>query len=105
MIDVKTGGWKTFPIGGVIPHAGTSAAYITGDWRGGGKRPILNLSACVHCLHCWISCPDSAIIISGGKMVDFDYDHCKGCGICAKECPPNVKAITMVAEEKFEVTF
>ncbi|MFZ8855432.1 MAG: 4Fe-4S binding protein, partial [Thermofilaceae archaeon] len=28
--------------------------------------------------------------------VEIDYDHCKGCGICANECP--VKAIAMVEE-------
>ncbi|MFP3216806.1 MAG: 4Fe-4S binding protein, partial [Vulcanisaeta sp.] len=27
---------------------------------------------------------------------EIDYDHCKGCGICAHECP--VKAIKMVPE-------
>jgi pyruvate ferredoxin oxidoreductase delta subunit len=104
MIDTQRDGWKTFPIGGVIPEGGTSAVYLTGDWRGGGKRPVLNLTACVHCLHCWISCPDSAIVIQSGKMVGFDYSHCKGCGICAGECPPLVKAIAMAPEEQFEAT-
>jgi len=28
----------------------------------------------------------------------FDYDYCKGCGICANECP--TKAIEMVRETK-----
>ncbi len=28
--------------------------------------------------------------------VQIDYDHCKGCGICAEECPR--KAIKMVME-------
>ena len=104
MIDVINEGWETLPIGGVIPEGGTSAAYKTGDWRGGGKRPLLNHSACVHCLHCWISCPDSAIEIQESKMLGFIYDHCKACGICANECPPLVKAITMIAEEQFETT-
>ena len=31
--------------------------------------------------------------VKNGK-VEVDYTWCKGCGICANECP--VKAITMV---------
>jgi pyruvate ferredoxin oxidoreductase delta subunit len=31
-----------------------------------------------------------------GIMVSFDYDHCKGCGICASICP--AKAIDMIPE-------
>jgi len=29
-------------------------------------------------------------------MLKIDYDYCKGCGICAQECP--FKAISMVRE-------
>ncbi|MEM2816748.1 MAG: 4Fe-4S binding protein, partial [Candidatus Bathyarchaeia archaeon] len=29
---------------------------------------------------------------------EVDYDYCKGCGICANECP--VKAIAMQREEE-----
>ena len=39
-------------------------------------------------------CPDSSIPVDAdGKRTDFDYDHCKGCGICAEVCP--FKAIEM----------
>jgi pyruvate ferredoxin oxidoreductase delta subunit len=31
-----------------------------------------------------------------GVRVEVNYDYCKGCGICAQECP--VKAISMVPE-------
>jgi len=47
---------------------------------------------------CWISCPDSAIKVKDGKMIGFDLDYCKGCGICAAQCP--VKAIEMIDEEE-----
>ena len=33
-----------------------------------------------------------------GKATDVDLKHCKGCGICAKECPES--AIAMKSEEK-----
>jgi pyruvate ferredoxin oxidoreductase delta subunit len=33
-----------------------------------------------------------------GKFVGFDYDYCKGCGICAYECPK--EAIKMVDEQE-----
>jgi len=45
---------------------------------------------------CWLYCPDSSVIVSDEKMKEFDYDHCKGCGICAKVCP--VKCIKMEKE-------
>jgi len=37
-------------------------------------------------------CPDNAVIktvelASDGSHYVFDYDYCKGCGLCAQECP------------------
>ena len=32
-------------------------------------------------------------------VTGIDYDHCKGCGICAKECPVS-SGTTMEAEKK-----
>ena len=86
-------GWKSLPIGGVLYEPGSSAEYKTGDWR--AFKPVLNEAKCVNCLICWIYCPDIAIK-KKEKTVEIDYDYCKGCGICAAECP--VKAISMVEE-------
>jgi len=48
-----------------------------------------------------VYCPDSAIIVEDAKVKGVDYDHCKGCGICARECPPKVQALTMDNEAKY----
>lgn len=87
--------WQVLDRGPVIPGA-TSVAYRTGDWR--QERPVLDLDRCVHCMLCWLYCPDSAIRAAGGRVVDIDYDHCKGCGVCAAVCPPRASAIRMVPE-------
>jgi NADPH-dependent glutamate synthase beta subunit-like oxidoreductase/ferredoxin len=47
---------------------------------------------CMACDNCWTLCPDSAVlktedIASDGSHYVFDYDYCKGCGLCAHECP------------------
>lgn len=47
---------------------------------------------CMACDNCWTYCPDSAVIKTADVAVDgrnyvFDYDYCKGCGLCARECP------------------
>jgi pyruvate ferredoxin oxidoreductase delta subunit len=89
-------GWKDLPIGGIIPAAGNAESYETGDWR--TFRPVCISEKCVHCLMCWRFCPDSAIIPEDGKFKQFDYHHCKGCGICVNVCP--TKAIDFVSEDE-----
>lgn len=88
--------WKSdeFPLGAVIPTAGNSDEYVTGGWR--SQRPERDDEKCTQCLLCWIVCPDSAIRVEDEKVTAFDLAHCKGCGVCANECP--VDAITMVPE-------
>ncbi|MCS7236369.1 MAG: 4Fe-4S binding protein [Armatimonadota bacterium] len=87
--------WQALDRGPVIP-ARSSVSYRTWDWR--QLRPVLDLDRCVHCMLCWLYCPDSAIRARGGRVVEVDYEHCKGCGVCAAVCPPRASAIRMVPE-------
>ena len=87
-------GWKEIPIGGMVLEAGNSEYYETGGWR--SERPILHKEKCIDCMTCWVYCPDLAIMVEDGRMLGHDLKHCKGCGICSRECPTN--AITMITE-------
>jgi len=89
-------GWKDIPIGGLILEPGNAEKYETGDWR--SLRPVWNKDKCISCLFCWVYCPDGAIMVKDGKVHGINYKHCKGCGLCARECPPRVKAIEMLPE-------
>ena len=90
----KEKGYKDLPTGGLILEAGNAVTYKTGGWR--TFRPLVDKGTCTNCLQCWLFCPDMSIYVEGGAMAGYDYDHCKGCGICAAICP--VKAIKMVLE-------
>ncbi len=61
-------------------------------------RRCMSCGNCFECDNCYGICPDNAIIKLGpGKGFEYKYDYCKGCGMCAEECPCG--AITMVPEE------
>jgi NADPH-dependent glutamate synthase beta subunit-like oxidoreductase len=61
-------------------------------------RRCLSCGNCFECDNCYGVCPDNAVIKLGpGEGFQFNYDFCKGCGLCASECPCG--AIAMVAEE------
>lgn len=116
---------EKLPIG-VIGKPGTSEVTRTGDWR--VFYPEFDIEQCTRCGKCLENCPDAAIrerTLSGtaareaqeraeelekaGKIkkaavkkahiqYELDPTYCKGCGICANECP--IQGIKMKLEEK-----
>jgi 2-oxoacid:acceptor oxidoreductase delta subunit (pyruvate/2-ketoisovalerate family) len=60
-------------------------------------RRCLSCGNCFECDNCYGVCPDNAVIKLGpGLKFEFNYDYCKGCGVCVEECPCG--AIKMVPE-------
>ncbi len=87
----KLQSWKDLPIGAANMMPGSSIQNRTGSWR--EFKPILDAKKCTKCMLCYVSCPDGTI---NPETFGIDYEHCKGCGICARVCP--VKAIIMEGE-------
>jgi 2-oxoacid:acceptor oxidoreductase delta subunit (pyruvate/2-ketoisovalerate family) len=51
-------------------------------------RRCMSCGNCFGCDNCFGVCPDNAVIkIEGAHGYAIDYDYCKGCGLCAAECP------------------
>jgi len=63
----------------------------TGSWK--IFHPEYSKDKCTMCNFCWFYCPEGCIYRKGDQM-EFDMEYCKGCGICANECPAD--AIKMV---------
>ncbi len=76
----------------IITEPGNSQENKTGNWR--VLKPVKDDSKCTNCSFCWMFCPDMAI----DEKFNINYDYCKGCGICARQCP--FRAIIMEKEEK-----
>jgi Pyruvate/2-oxoacid:ferredoxin oxidoreductase delta subunit len=52
-------------------------------------RRCMSCGNCFECDNCYGVCPDNAVLKIGraGEPYLIDLDYCKGCGICASECP------------------
>ncbi len=53
-------------------------------------RRCMSCGSCFACDNCYGVCPDNAVIKldpTGSYAYEIDYDYCKGCGLCAAECP------------------
>ncbi|MBK9308232.1 MAG: NAD(P)-binding protein [Nitrospira sp.] len=62
-------------------------------------RRCLSCGNCFECDNCYAVCPDNAVSkLGAGNRFEIKYDYCKGCGLCAEECPCG--AIDMLKEVK-----
>ncbi|MEW6027260.1 MAG: NAD(P)-binding protein [Planctomycetota bacterium] len=52
---------------------------------------------CNKCDNCFVFCPDMSVKKKNGRY-EYDYEYCKGCGVCVLECPRN--AIKLVEEKR-----
>jgi pyruvate ferredoxin oxidoreductase delta subunit len=68
----------------------------TGDIR--AEKPVFDHKKCTKCKQCVMYCPEGCIIEDDKGEINASMTFCKGCGICAYECP--VKAIEMVTEKE-----
>jgi len=60
-------------------------------------RRCFSCGVCNFCDNCRIFCPDVAVSRKNGAY-EIDLEYCKGCGICAQECPRGV--ISLIEEER-----
>lgn len=62
-------------------------------------RRCMSCGSCFSCDNCFAMCPDNAIVKTGDPDAPYaiDLDYCKGCGLCAPECPAG--AIDLVPEQ------
>ncbi len=73
---------------------------FTADQTQREAERCFSCGTCNECDTCWLYCPDVCILHRDGSGYEVNYNYCKGCGICAQECPRT--AITMEEELKWK---
>ncbi len=97
-------GYRTAPLGGVLPMPGNSVWNDLHTSRT-GWLPVLDLDKCIDCGMCEMVCPDLCLVWSTGageedqlivKLEGIDYRYGKGCMRCVETC--STLAMTREAE-------
>ncbi|MCK5719742.1 MAG: 2-oxoacid:acceptor oxidoreductase family protein, partial [Thiomargarita sp.] len=94
-------GYKTAPIGGILPTPGNTVSNDLTVSRM-GWIPVFHVESCIHCAMCDMVCPDFCLVwkqIESGEvqLQGVDYRYCKGCLRCVETCP--TKAFTKEIEQ------
>ena len=73
----------------------------------GSLMLLMRKDQCMHCADpgCLAACPaDGAIVQYTNGIVDFQQDHCIGCGYCVSGCPFNIPKFNPSTKKMFKCT-
>jgi formate dehydrogenase iron-sulfur subunit len=73
----------------------------------GNVSLLMRKDQCMHCAEpgCLAACPaDGAIVQYSNGIVDFQQDHCIGCGYCVNGCPFNIPKFNPGTKKMFKCT-
>ncbi len=73
----------------------------------GNLEWLIRKDGCMHCADpgCLKACPSpGAIIKHANGIVDFNQDHCIGCGYCITGCPFNIPRISQKDHKAYKCT-
>jgi formate dehydrogenase iron-sulfur subunit len=73
----------------------------------GSMSLLMRKDQCMHCAEpgCLAACPaDGAIVQYSNGIVDFQQDHCIGCGYCVNGCPFNIPKFNSATKKMFKCT-
>ncbi len=73
----------------------------------GSLMLLMRKDQCMHCEDpgCLAACPaDAAIVQYTNGIVDFQQDHCIGCGYCITGCPFNIPKFNSKTKKVFKCT-
>ena len=68
---------------------------------------LMRKDQCMHCAEpgCLAACPaDGAIVQYANGIVDFQQDHCIGCGYCMTGCPFNIPKFNQKTKKVYKCT-
>jgi formate dehydrogenase beta subunit len=88
---VQTGTYQTMPA--TTANFWNLIKFNEHEDEGGALQWLMRKDQCMHCAEpgCLVACPaPSAIVQYSNGIVDFQQDHCIGCGYCITGCPFDV---------------
>jgi formate dehydrogenase beta subunit/formate dehydrogenase gamma subunit len=107
MADMTPSYWNLIKFNEIEVDAQRLPLPVGGPAADTSVMMLMRKDMCMHCAEpgCLIACPaEGAIVQYTNGIVDFQQEHCIGCGYCMTGCPFNIPKFDEKSERVFKCT-